>query len=43
MLGQKLVPSDDEGEASDSDEEIGDDVGPSKAANGGVCLLKFKK
>jgi superfamily II DNA or RNA helicase len=43
MLGQKPSPSDDEGDSSDSDEEIGGDVGPTKAANGGVCLLKFKK
>ena len=35
--------SDDEGEDSCSDEEIGDDVGHTKVANkGGVCLLKFK-
>jgi superfamily II DNA or RNA helicase len=43
-LAKQEPPSDDEGGDSDSDEEIGDDVGPMKGANkGGVCLLKFKK
>ena len=43
-LVKKDVPSDDEGGDSDSDEEIGDDVGAAKdAKKGGVCLLKIKK
>jgi superfamily II DNA or RNA helicase len=43
-LTKKEAPSDDEGGDSDTDEEIGDDVGLVKGANkGGVCLLKFKK
>jgi superfamily II DNA or RNA helicase len=43
-LVKKEAPSDDEGGDSDTDEEIGDDVGLVKGANkGGVCLLKFKK
>jgi superfamily II DNA or RNA helicase len=47
-MAKQSPPSDDEGDESGSDEEIGDDVSPVKVANkvankGGVCLLKFKK
>jgi len=43
-IAKQSPPSDDEGDESGSDEEIGDDVGPVKGASkGGVCLLKFKK